>query len=273
MEGLRVWNIFWTPPWQKNLEQFLLIQQFWLMGTTSIPQPVITTAQFPISASHAGMPRKSSLWSPIFRHFSGPSPAWFSKACRRTCRKEIARSLTHSLQDRWPERCHQSIDPPCTTTPKSFRTRIVGKGFKVNIPGTEDPFVCFVPFPAPGLTDSLCSLGWQRPGNRPFPFPRMSLESPEDVCHVGEVPWDSLKLQLPLSKHWINAKQFVADYSNYLNINFLEQYQFCVQKWQCYKKISWFVAFTSVLCWTAWPGQNLFRMLTATIQVYFSCQS
>lgn len=96
MEGLRVWNIFWTPPWQKNLEQFLLIQQFWLMGTTSIPQPVITTAQFPISASHAGMPRKSSLWSPIFRHFSGPSPAWFSKACRRTCRKEIARSLTHS---------------------------------------------------------------------------------------------------------------------------------------------------------------------------------
>lgn len=75
MEGLRVRNIFWTPPWQKNLEQFLLIQQFWLMGTTSIPQPVITTAQFPISASHAGMPRKSSLWSPIFRHFSGPSPA------------------------------------------------------------------------------------------------------------------------------------------------------------------------------------------------------
>lgn len=41
---------------KKILKQFLLIQQFWLMGTTSIPQPIITTAQFPISASHAGMP-------------------------------------------------------------------------------------------------------------------------------------------------------------------------------------------------------------------------
>lgn len=51
MEGLRVRHILWTPPWQRNLEQFLLIQQFWLMGTTSIPQPVITTAQFPISSS------------------------------------------------------------------------------------------------------------------------------------------------------------------------------------------------------------------------------
>lgn len=82
----RYWNIasngrakslkhFLDTTMAKNLEQFLLIQQFWLMGTTSIPQPVITTAQFPISASHAGMPRKSSLWSPIFRHFSGPSPA------------------------------------------------------------------------------------------------------------------------------------------------------------------------------------------------------
>lgn len=78
---------------KKNLEQFLLIQQFWLMGTTSIPQPVITTAQFPICASHAGMPRKSSLWSPIFRHFSGPSPARIIRACWRTCREEAALTI------------------------------------------------------------------------------------------------------------------------------------------------------------------------------------
>lgn len=39
----------------------------------------------------------------------------------------------------------------------------MGKRFKVNIQGTEDLFVYIVPFPAPGLTDSLRSLGWQYP--------------------------------------------------------------------------------------------------------------
>lgn len=42
----------------------------------------------------------------------------------------------------------------------------MGKGVKVNIPGTEDQFVCFVPLSAPGLTDSLRSLGWQYPARR-----------------------------------------------------------------------------------------------------------
>lgn len=42
----------------------------------------------------------------------------------------------------------------------------MGKRFKVNIPWTEELFVCFVPFPAPGLTDSLRSLGWQYPACR-----------------------------------------------------------------------------------------------------------
>ena len=91
---------------KKNLEQFLLIQQFWLMGTTSIPQPVITTAQFPISASHSGMPRKSSLWSPIFRHFSGPSLARFLRVCWRTCREEIALTAKQVTWTMSP--CHRS---------------------------------------------------------------------------------------------------------------------------------------------------------------------
>lgn len=52
---------------KKKSEHFLLIQQFWLMGTTSIPQPVITTAQFPISTLHDGTTHESSLRMPIFR--------------------------------------------------------------------------------------------------------------------------------------------------------------------------------------------------------------
>lgn len=37
-------------------EHILSNRRFWLMGNTTVPQPVITTAQFPVSASHAGMP-------------------------------------------------------------------------------------------------------------------------------------------------------------------------------------------------------------------------
>lgn len=94
MEELQDLNIFWTPPWQRILEQFLLIQQFWLMGTTSIPQPVITTTQFPISAAHAGMPRKSSLRSAIFRLFSGRSLARLWRTCLRIQPGDIPRSRT-----------------------------------------------------------------------------------------------------------------------------------------------------------------------------------
>lgn len=171
MEGLRVRNIFWTPPWQKNLEQFLLIQQFWLMGTTSIPQPVITTAQFPISASHAGMPRKSSLWSPIFRHFSGPSPARFLRACRRTWRKEIApRSKTGDLNDGIISLLH---NPPLT--PKSRRMGIVGKKFEVKHPRNRGAICLFCSIPGPGfdwqpMLARVAVSSVQRPGNRPFPF-------------------------------------------------------------------------------------------------------
>lgn len=116
----RYWNIesngrakslkhFLDTTMAKNLEQFLLIQQFWLMGTTSIPQPVITTAQFPISAPHAGMPRKSSLWSPIFRHFSGPSSARFLRTCWRTCNEKIAlnpRQVTQTMSLVHPSPLH-----------------------------------------------------------------------------------------------------------------------------------------------------------------------
>lgn len=35
------------------------------------------------------------------------------------------------------------------------------------------------------------------------PFPSMSLQSTLDLCHVWEVSWDSLKLQLTLSERWI----------------------------------------------------------------------
>ncbi len=82
-------------------------------------------------------------------------------------------------------------------TPKSFSTRIVGKRFKVNNPETEDLFVFFVPFPAPGLIDILHLPGWQYPASRDqetCPFPRMSLESPDDPCHVREVSFYSVKL-------------------------------------------------------------------------------
>lgn len=79
----RYWNIenkwkgsefatfFWTPLWQKEKKnlQFLLIQQFWLMGTTSIPQPVITTAQFPISAWLARKSSSSCQFSAISQLF------------------------------------------------------------------------------------------------------------------------------------------------------------------------------------------------------------
>lgn len=58
---------------KKNLGIFLLIQQFWLMGTTSIPQPVITTAQFPISTLHAGTTQVVFTYA-NFPHFSSPSP-------------------------------------------------------------------------------------------------------------------------------------------------------------------------------------------------------
>lgn len=56
-----------------------------------------------------------------------------------------------------------------------LRRRDVGKRCKVNIPGTGNLFVCFVPFQVLGLIDRLslkrvavCSM--QRPGNGPFPF-------------------------------------------------------------------------------------------------------
>lgn len=58
---------------------FLLIQQFWLMGTTSIPQPVITTAQFPICTLHAGTTQVVFMYA-NFPHFSGPSPFLISKS-------------------------------------------------------------------------------------------------------------------------------------------------------------------------------------------------
>lgn len=104
-------------------------------------------------------------------------PFWFTRACWRTCREEIA------LIQRQVTR-HHIIAPPFATTPKSFRTSIVGKRFKVNIPGTEDLFVCVVPFPAPGLTDSIRSLGWQKPGNWPFPF-RGRPWNPQKSCAMS----------------------------------------------------------------------------------------
>lgn len=273
MEGLRVWNIFWTPPWQKNLEQFLLIQQFWLMGTTSIPQPVITTAQFPISASHAGMPRKSSLWSPIFRHFSGPSPAWFSRVWWRTCQEEIAltpRQVTWTMSSYHRSTlCHYTQviqDKDCGKRVWGLTSQ--GQRTYWSVLFHSRPRVWLTAYTR--LGGNVQHAETRKPTS---PFPRMSLESPEDLCHVGEVPWDSLKLQLPLSKQRINAKQFAADYDNYLNINLLEQHPFCIWKWQCNKQITGFVAFTSILHWTAWLGQNLFRMLTTTIPVCFSCQT
>ncbi|TNN31072.1 hypothetical protein EYF80_058776 [Liparis tanakae] len=55
-----------------------------------------------------------------------------------------------------------------------------------------------------GLTDSLQHAETRK---RTGPFPRVSLESPGDPCHVGEVPWEAPKLQLPLSRKRFTAFQ------------------------------------------------------------------
>lgn len=203
MEGLRVRNIFWTPPWQRNLEQFLLIQQFWLMGTTSIPQPVITTAQFPISARHAGMPHKSSPWAPIFRHFWGPSPPTFYRTCWvNMLGGRILHSDTGDLDD---------VIVPYATTPMPARTGIVGKKLCSWHPRDRGPICLFRSIPTPRfdwqplLSRVVAVASFLGSGNGPFPF-RGSPWEPLRICAMpGWCPGAWLKWQTTFPKEWIDS--------------------------------------------------------------------
>lgn len=79
---------------KEESEHFLLIQQFWLIGTTSIQQPVITTAQFPISTLHAGTTHKSSLRMPIFRISQAIPPCNSQEHVSKHLRSELPESKT-----------------------------------------------------------------------------------------------------------------------------------------------------------------------------------
>lgn len=124
---------------------------------------------------------ESSLWSPIFRHFSGPSPAPSSGACRRSCREEIA--LAHKTGD--PKQWHHRGAPPAAAR-KSFRTGIVVKKKKKLKKGQHSTHLSVLfhsRLPRVWLT---ASAGWAggKPGNRPIPF-RGCHRNPREICAVS----------------------------------------------------------------------------------------
>lgn len=198
MEGLRVCNIFLDTTMakrrrkKKKLGQFLLIQQFWLMGTTSIPQPVITTAQFPISTWLA---RKSS---------SGCQFSAISQLVLNLFLESTQADTQGGAHLRPCNRWHGSGAKPVARTTAAFRMSWMWeKRSRRRRTREANHFDSFCSIPCPRLWLTACArLGGrtQSPGNWPFPFPRMSLGSAEDLCHVREGPWDSLKSKLPLSE-------------------------------------------------------------------------
>lgn len=169
MEGLGVCNIFLdTTMAKKNLGQFLLIQQFWLMGTTSIPQPVITTAQFPISALLA---RKSSFG----RQFSAISQLVLSLFLESMW-ANMKGGVNLTLQQvtwQW----HQIITSLLTLHPSHLGQWMWENCLRLKYSRQRTYLsVLFHSLPPVWLT-ACTRLGGstQSPGNWPFPFPRMSL--------------------------------------------------------------------------------------------------
>lgn len=105
---------------------------------------------------------------------------------------------------------------------------IVGKRFKVNIPGTEDPFVCFAPFPTAVLTDSLPSLGWQYPACRDQETDHSLSEDVPGIhrrsvpCQGGALGFTEITTPTVQTVEQWKCKAFVAHFTTYLKINLLE---------------------------------------------------
>lgn len=105
----------------------------------------------------------------------------------------------------------------------------MGKRFKVNIPGTEDLFVCFVPFPAAVLTDSLRSLGWQYPAYRDQETDHSLSEDVPGIhrrsvpCQGGALGFTEITTPTVQTVEQWKCKAFVAHFTTYLKINLLEQ--------------------------------------------------
>lgn len=133
----------------------------------------------------------------------------------------------HTCREEWSLTPRQVtwgiIAPPSATTPKSCRTRIVGKRFKVNIAGTEDLFVCFIPFPAPGLTDILRSFGWQYPACRDQETDH-SLSEDVPGIHRRSVPCKGgapgfSEITTPTVQTCYKWKAFVSHFTTFLKIS------------------------------------------------------
>lgn len=154
---------------KKKLGQFLLIQQFWLMGTTSIPQPVITTAQFPISALLA---RKSSSGCQ-FSAISQLVLNLFLESAQANTRGGAGPIFApQQVTGRRRRRGGGSHLPRGSRRGRFRKGRMWEKALEVATDETEDLFcLVFVPFPAPGLTDSPRSLGWQHAKPRKLTIP------------------------------------------------------------------------------------------------------
>lgn len=158
---------------KKSKDFFLLIQQFWLMGTTSIPQPVITTAQFPISTLHAGTTQVVFMYA-NFPHFSGPSPFLISKSMWAngvsflspwqviTCIVLSSATMTQSWL--WEE---------------SWRVMSKGHGKRFVCCSTSAPR-----FNWQAMLTWVVGFSSKTPGNWPFPF-RGCPWNPKKLCHVN----------------------------------------------------------------------------------------
>lgn len=160
MEGLRVWNIFWTAPWQKKpwaifVDSTILVNGYHIYSTAcnynssvsnlcfacwDASQVFFAVANFPPFLRPIPCPIRKSM----LENMQGGG----SSHNKTGDQSDVIMSLLHPV----------SLHP--------LRTRIVGKRFKVSISETEAIFVCFVPFPDPGLTDSLPLWGWQYPASR-----------------------------------------------------------------------------------------------------------
>lgn len=103
------------------------------------------------------------------------------------------------------------------------------KGLRLSIQGTEELFVCFVPFPAPGLTDSLRSLGWRYPAFRHQETDRSLSEDVPGIprgampCRGGALGFS--EITTPIVKT-VDECEAICYRFNYFNINLLQETHF-----------------------------------------------
>lgn len=142
-----------------------------------------------------------------------------------------------SLQNRWPRQCHHINAPPSTaTTPMVILDEDCGKKVsRLKSQGQRSYLPVLFHSPAQVWLTSLLLLGLQYPA---FRHQEINRSLSEDVPRIPRrslprrvEPWDSLKLQLPLSKQWM-CKQILTYYPNYLHIHLLVVgLASCVWKW------------------------------------------